>query len=1513
MMPVLVIWRWRVVIFLMLFTVVWGGLTPAIFAQDGPPVIAGESGQWIDRAGGEEWGVEVVLAATALAPGEFRLDLTATPLLAAPDLILHWSLPDGGVLVDGGADESLGRVLAGQTVTRSRRVHFAVPGTYAIHASASYQPDPSTHLTAVGVLFLTWEADGRAAVLDVDPRLPVYAPLPLRSTVDKSDRQGEVAASAAAGCFNVKGILTRNERLPSVSGGAGVYEIQRGSARTVHHVVVELREEDTISDDSYGFTVTDGLGNFAFNFCDDDGVLDNELELYFRVCAEVRDNNELVARVTDSRNNLYCFDSRRIESSGGLVDFDVTVYDDLSIEAAVFNIADALYYARRFWNDNSSASPRFDRAVTVRWERGSGEDGSFYSDERTTIVIADDASSPDEWDDSVIIHEWGHFADHQYSCYRNPGGRHSLPGINNGVNGTRLSWGEGYPNYYQSAVRSIMPGTAFASYYIDPSGPTVDLERRPGQASDRNEGAIAALLLDFFDGDPADNQDTVRHGQALIQYVYTHPAFQGNAQCDLQRFLRVWRDLGLATDAATAAAVVQNVNVDINTRWWGQVALVVDTSSSMAAGGGQGKLGAVKQLIAEQVNDFTAAPKGTDVNLYTFAGGGAGIQPVLEGRFFSQQIMPAVNALTANGADSGCNVTGLDALTEAIQNKYNAAAWLYTDGESASKFDSALMQRQLGERRIRASTVLLGGCGAPARSPLSTTGAEKSYLSLSADASQSSGMVSYLLTALMSGGQFLYVAPDQLANAANILRAQLDHTAGAGRWSDYVSDLETYRADRLLARDYMVIDTTAGGTYHGMTENGPVKIFYSLFSWYEVYSTGRIVHYWSSGIGGPSWTTTYHILDGNIPWYSNFGNNEFPDWRECAGSCTQVFSRTVGDWFVIASAGNSAPPPSNNQAAPIRYYQLLVNTKTGEVRYQYGPMLSNDSRQALIGIDNHIAPPLIVSEYSVNGARNGGGYQFVPAPPQPTKTYAVDVDPLIESVIFLQTGYSGSFAPMIVRDPDGVPVNCGDGVNVRCISLNGGLVQFVQVNTNGRGGVYEAVIDAGATGWGTFSFNALAAGEIQVESLIPHVLSLKPIPLRVDLGRAFDGNSVQAWFQKPNGAPIGQPFTLYDDGAHGDDNAGDGLFALESLTPTAGVAYLWIEGVVDGVTIRRSDPIPFNFQPLDVTTASPELEAYYGDATTIPFTVTNQSDDDLCYAVTATAPAEWTVTLSDSFPCVAAQSVQIYNVTVQRQAAADALGERGQLLVTFTEEDAGQIVAAAAVDIAFFRPVVAAAFDNRAATLRPNSTDSTTLDILLLDDLGNVSERSGEVLVELSTTLGSIAAGATAFVDGRLPVIFTAGDQSGVADITAILGGELTVTTTVTIDAAQPTALQLTAAPADLRTQETSLLTVTARDDWGDPVAGVSVRLSVGDDDGSQGAFDGAESVDLVTAADGTAGSVFTKGAAPLGSVIVRAELLSAGSPKLEATAVLTLSEEVALPNQLYLPMLVRDEVVTSQ
>ena len=115
---------------------------------------------------------------------------------------------------------------------------------------------------------------------------------------------------------------------------------------------------------------------------------------------------------------------------------------------------------------------------------------------------------------------------------RTPADPTRCPASTTALNGDKLSWGEGFPDYYQSAARTIMPGSGFTSYYIDVTGPTVDFEALPGTASPLNEGAVAAMLWDFLDT-ANDGSDTVSHGQARIQKAFTDPGFQANAQCNM--------------------------------------------------------------------------------------------------------------------------------------------------------------------------------------------------------------------------------------------------------------------------------------------------------------------------------------------------------------------------------------------------------------------------------------------------------------------------------------------------------------------------------------------------------------------------------------------------------------------------------------------------------------------------------------------------------------------------------------------------------------------------------------------------------------------------------------------------------------------------------------------------------------------------------------------------------------------------------------------------------------------
>ncbi len=1558
-------------------------IVATVSAQATPSSTAVQLPILIDRAGGAYNGVEVTLTADRPpTPGSIvSLTLTARPLRPAPDLMVMWELPDGGTLLGDPAFDAIGRVNAGETATITRQVRFDDSGVFGVRAKAFYFPNDATSLAATGVLFFDVN-DSNPSASDLDPRTPAYQPPRVRRTVDKSHLAG-ATGRAADGCFNVTGTLTRENRMPiatlvpetpapAVPRYIGQYQTQTGSAVPVHHILVEMREEDTFSDDSYGHTVTDANGRFTFNFCDDDGVFNDELELYFRVCAEVRDGGNLIARIEQtSEQELYCWDSGTIDSEGGNVDFDVSVYRLNQAQSQIFNIADSLYYGWRFWNNNNADSPVMDRSVTVYWEGGRRQQGSFYSSNRTTIVIGDDPSATDEWDDSVIIHEYGHFADHQFSCYRNPAGAHSLPGVNNGVNGTRLAWGEGYPDYYQSAARTIMPGSAGVNFYIDPDGPTVDLENmRAVTASDRDEGAVAALLWDLFDIQN-DGSDTVNNRHARIQQAYTAADFQGNAQCDMRRFLQVWRKLGLPSDAATAATIVQNVNITLaslpvlplaataNTaevaaptainaappfdfRWWDQTTMVVDTSSSMAGPPAAPKINSVKTILGDQVTEMAANPNGTDFNIYTFDAGSPAVKTLLEGKFFAPQVLPVVNGLVANGPDAGCPVPGLGALSQAIQTKFDGEAWLYTDGDSADSLTPEQLRLMLNERRLRGSIVLLGGCGSPAREQPDVSGSERTYLGLAADGAQPTGIVPYLLTSIMSGGQFIYVAPDQLANAADVVRAQLSHTAGAGRWSDYVSTGFTYRWDRLEPWEYQWFPAESLGQDAGiLTTNGLVLNLPNSFDFYgddttvvEVSQDGYIEMDPCLNPNPdfcPNLSRQYlSLLDTDLVWQfiqppparqsganSHLAACGIPNHY---GTQVHVFTGNLGidEWHIISTQGVA---DYGNGDTACRAYQAWLNFQTGEIRFQY-LQLRQEAATAEIGLIDSLlftGNNVIVSKNKLSGASGGMGYKFTPAPPQPSKSYEVEVDPLIEGVVFMQTGYSGDFAPMTVTDPDGNLVNCNDTANVRCITMNNKpgdrMVQFIQVNTDGRGGVYTATISVGPSGNATFSFNALAASDLRASSPGLHTLSTKSHNFLLDLGRTTDNRQLRGWLQTVSGASFGSPFILYDDGLHNDGEAGDGRFGSDAFTPpSAGAAYLWVQGTINGTEFKRSDPAPFNFQPLHIY---PPLyqEGYYGTAAVeVVFWAENLHSVEHCYAVNFSVPDGWTYFSPENLGvCIPANTTVPVYAYVSRPMSDETLGEVGDIVLTLTEIDDGAITASESAQVALFRPPVALEFDNPleslGLTLRPNGSDTTELTLNLIDDLGQIVGISKPFAGEFTVTppaLGTVTLPTSMYDNGRLPVIFTAGTSTGAAEISVMAEGGLEASTTVRM--AQPVArsLQLTATPTHLGGVDSSTLVATVLDQYGEPVAGRAVRLSVGDDNGDKGTIGGGETHTGVTNNQGRVTATFSKAAGATGDVVVRAELLGPGDVVEREEIVLLRLDQVAAGLQLYLPAVLR-------
>jgi len=143
--------------------------------------------------------------------------------------------------------------------------------------------------------------------------------------------------------------------------------------------------------------------------------------------------------------------------------------------------------------------------LTVNWSvnniaaAGDADSGqiitSNYDGERGLWILGDANSDTDEYDDHIIIHEWGHYFEDQFSRADNIGGSHS-PGEALDI---RVAFGEGWGNAW-SGIATDNPIYFDTSGYKQSSGWYMDLEKgaqqNPGWYS---EGSVQRILYDLYD------------------------------------------------------------------------------------------------------------------------------------------------------------------------------------------------------------------------------------------------------------------------------------------------------------------------------------------------------------------------------------------------------------------------------------------------------------------------------------------------------------------------------------------------------------------------------------------------------------------------------------------------------------------------------------------------------------------------------------------------------------------------------------------------------------------------------------------------------------------------------------------------------------------------------------------------------------------------------------------------------------------------------------------------------
>src|SRR4029078_5439528 len=150
--------------------------------------------------------------------------------------------------------------------------------------------------------------------------------------------------------------------------------------------------------------------------------------------------------------------------------------------------------------------------------QGLGVTTSFNCTDNTAFVLGDRNADSDEFDDSVIIHEYAHMLATRFSRDDSPGASHGVGDMLD----PRVAWSEGWANFFSCAGRndaafrdSLGPnGTTVLKYDLEDNVPPGD---NPGFWS---EASVDTLLWDLYD-ERSDTGDEVQYPLSLIWGAFT--------------------------------------------------------------------------------------------------------------------------------------------------------------------------------------------------------------------------------------------------------------------------------------------------------------------------------------------------------------------------------------------------------------------------------------------------------------------------------------------------------------------------------------------------------------------------------------------------------------------------------------------------------------------------------------------------------------------------------------------------------------------------------------------------------------------------------------------------------------------------------------------------------------------------------------------------------------------------------------------------------------------------------
>ena len=309
-----------------------------------------------------------------------------------------------------------------------------------------------------------------------------------------SSSTGGESIITGSGSVTISGVVQYEDRTFDSTGFTGT---QFRAVRFADIEIVNASNSSIIAS-----TATDGSGNYTISL----SPASSNVYVRCLTSTSVRFNNGLKGyniEVVNGGSSVYSIvsDNFSIINPGN---YSKNLNASVNSGAgSPFNILDTLIDGAEFVVAKNGGFTS--NKVKAFWYDGS-TDGTYFITTTNTLHFLGKSSDSDSYDDTVILHEFGHWVSNNFSRDNSPGGDHTITGHYD----IRLSWSEGWATFFGSSVRSHS-GYSNPQYYVDTSGGSGNGNllysyeiKTPSFSSfatgSDNELSVASVLWNIFDG-----------------------------------------------------------------------------------------------------------------------------------------------------------------------------------------------------------------------------------------------------------------------------------------------------------------------------------------------------------------------------------------------------------------------------------------------------------------------------------------------------------------------------------------------------------------------------------------------------------------------------------------------------------------------------------------------------------------------------------------------------------------------------------------------------------------------------------------------------------------------------------------------------------------------------------------------------------------------------------------------------------------------------------------------------